>query len=69
MTARFGERFLCRGCNVLGHHECRILCPTCYEDFLKVVELYQRIVRERPKTRQYTMPQLFAVLYQKVNKK
>jgi len=66
MSAKFGERFLCRGCNVLGHHECRLLCPNCYEDFLKVSDLYQTIVREQPKARRFTMPQLFAALYKKV---
>ncbi len=65
MGSRLGERYLCRGCNVLGHHEFRLLCPTCYDDFLKVVALYQRIVRERPGARRYTMPELFAALYKK----
>jgi hypothetical protein len=69
MSAKFGERYLCRGCNVLGRHDLRLLCPTCYDDFLKVADLYQKIVRERPKTRHYTMPQLFAALYQKAGKK
>jgi hypothetical protein len=63
MSAKFGERYLCRGCNVLGHHECNILCPRCYDDFLAVVELYQRAVREHPNARRYTMPEFFLRLY------
>lgn len=63
MSARF-ERYLCPGCNVLGSHELRIICPNCHGDFLEVVELYQRICRERPGARRYTMGTLFRKLYE-----
>lgn len=69
MGSRFGERYLCRGCNVLGHHDHRAICPRCYDDFLKVVELYQEIMRNVPEARRLTMPQTFAAMYKKVRTK
>lgn len=59
MSTRAIERYICRGCSTFGTQEFRLLCPQCYADFLEVVELYQKVVREHPKARAFTMPELF----------
>jgi len=68
LTMRF-DRFLCKGCNVVAHHELRMMCDTCHEDYMHILDLYNVIVRQYPRYKTLTPHELFVRMYQAILKK
>ena len=63
------DRFLCKGCNVVAHHDARQLCDKCHEDYMKILDLYNVIVRKYPRYKTMTPSEVCIRMYQAIEKR
>jgi recombinational DNA repair protein (RecF pathway) len=44
----------------------KMICPQCSSDHIELVELYNEIIRARPQYKNYTAPQLFRIMWERL---